>query len=167
MSKKRKKIKWKNLPGTVRTCLVGTIGFFAIGMILVIYGLMFSGVSAGDIKTVTGEIISVDKVDSNLPADREEFLRKKGFDEDYIKHELKVVYRYSIDGVEGTYESRHKMDEQDSLAIGTTEELRYADVNGKIVFNPDTDSTYVVFGIVFMILGVISGIVAFVLKPKR
>ena len=167
MSKNRKKSKWKNLPGTVRTCLIGTIGFLAIGIILVIYGLLFSGVSAGDIKTVTGEIISVDKVDSNLPTDQEEYLRSKGFDEDYIKYELKVVYRYTIDGTEGTYETRHKMDEADKLSIGTKEDLRYANVNGKIVFNPDTDSTYVVFGVVFMVLGAICAIIAFVLKPKR
>lgn len=167
MSKKHKQTKWKNLPSTVRTCIIGTAIFMVIGIGLFLYGSFGRGVSSVDIKSVPAEIVSIDKVQSNLPTDQEKYLREKGFDEGYIKYELKVVYRYNVDGEEYTYEDRQKMDKAGSFAVGDTDVLRYAYVNGKVVVDPDTDSTYKTFGIVFIILGIISGIVGYVLLPKR
>ncbi len=167
MAKKNKKVKWKNLPSTVRTCLIGMAVFLVTGIGLLIYGMFFGKVTAGDIRNTPGEIVSVDRVDANRPKDQEDYLRGRGFDEDYIRYELKVVYRYTVDGEEYTYETRRNYDEADTLSVGDRENLRYAKVNGKIIINPDTDSTYLFLGMIFIVLGAVSGGVAWLLRPKR
>lgn len=167
MSKKGKKIKWKNLPSTFRTCIIGMIIFLVIGLGLVIYGFAFASVSSDDIKTVQAEIISVDKVSRNLSSSQEENLRKEGIAEDIIKYELKVGYRYSVDGKEYEYTGRERYDKADKIYVGGTGTLKYAMKNGSPVINPDSDSIYKVFGFIILGLGVLSGLAAFVLRPKR
>jgi hypothetical protein len=164
---KKKKIKWKNLPSTFRTAIIGMAIFLVIGLGLLIYGLVFGKVSSDDIHTVQAEIVSIDKVSRNLSTSQEEDLRKNGISEDSIKYELKIVYKYNLDGTEYQYTGREQYDKADRLKPGDKTDLKYAMVNGKPEINPDSNSTFVVFGVIIMILGVLSGLVAFIIRPKR
>ncbi|MBR4343179.1 MAG: DUF3592 domain-containing protein [Lachnospiraceae bacterium] len=163
----KKKTKWKNLPSTFRTCIIGMILFLVIGCGLFLYGLLFNNISPDDIEMVQAEIISADKVSRNLSRSQEEVLRTKGVAEDSIKYEIKVEYRYLVDGKEYRYTGLEPYERADKLQVGGSEILRYAKVNGEPVINPESDSRYKVFGIIFVILGLLAGLAAFVLRPKK
>ena len=164
---KKKKISWKNLPSTVRTSLIGMAGFLVVGIGLLLYGLFFCTVSTDSIRTVRAEIISIDRVDRNLPKDQEDSLREKGFSEDEIRYELKVGYEYRIEDKSYTYETRRSYRYVDKMSVGDAEDLRYAMVKGEPVINPDTDTRFVVFGVIFAIIGLLCGVAAYVLLPKH
>ncbi len=164
---KSKKNKWKSLPSTVRTCIVGAVAFLAVGLILFVYGKAGGASDAGDIKTVSARIVSVERVDRNLPASQEEELRKKGFDSDYINYELKVVLSFDVLGEEQTCEVREPYDRLDKLTEGGSMNIDYTVKNGKVTINPERNSTYTFFGIVLIVLGILCGLIGYVLMPKK
>ena len=166
MSKSRKN-KWKNLPSTVRTCLIGAVAFLAIGLILFVFGRAGGASNAEDIKTVPATIVSVDRVSRNLPASQEEELKKQGYDSDYINYELKVVCSFTAEGEEQTCETREPYDRLDKLTEGGTMDISYTVKNGKVIVNPEKNSTYMFFGIVLIVLGILCGLIAYVLSPRR
>lgn len=167
MGKKHKKSKWKNLPSAFRTAVIGTILLLTVGIGLFLYGLIWRNVGSDDIHEADAEIISIDKVSRNLSQSQAEDMRKKGVDEDSIRYEIDVGYRYAINGKEGVYNKRENYKKINSLHIGDMVKLEYAVINGKIVFNPDTDTVFIFFGIAFIIVGLLVGIVAIVIRPKR
>ena len=164
---KKKKNKWKSLPSTCRTSIIGMLIFLIIGICLIVYGAFFGNVERSDIQSVEAEIVSVSRVSRNLSPSQEEDMRKKGITEDSIKYELRVDYKFTIDGKEYSHTSRKSYEKADVVKEGTKEVLRYMMVDGEPVIDPVTNGTYKVFGIIFIILGALAGVAAYVLRPKK
>ena len=167
MSKKGKKNKWKNLPSEFKTCIIGMIIFLTVGLGLVLYGMLFAGIRSGDLRTVSAEVTSIDKVSRNLDSETAESLRDDGEDVESVKYEFEVGYRYTVEGKEYSYTARKSFGEGSSMSVGDTEDLKYAMKNGKPVINPDTDFTYVFVGIILIVIGAIAGLAAYILRPKK
>ena len=82
---KKKKNKWKNLPSTCRTSIIGMLIFLIIGICLIVYGAFFGNVERSDIQSVEADIVSVSRVSRNLSPSQEEDMRKKGISEGTYK----------------------------------------------------------------------------------
>ncbi len=165
-SKKSLKKRWKSLPSVVRTCLVGMILFLVAGAGLQIYGFLFANISESDVKKATAEIVSIEKRLRNLNNDVAEELRQKGYDEEYIKYEYEIEYRYAVDGTGYSYKSKELLD-RFSGKVGDKKELRYVIKNGKPIINPNSDFVYTFCGVVLVIIGVAAGAAAYVLGNKK
>ena len=166
MGKKGRKVKWKNLPSTFRTAVIGALIFLAAGIGLIIYGRI-CGIGSDDIHTVQATIVSLEKVDRPLSEAQQEKLLEDGASEESVLYEYEVGYSCEIDGKEYRHTARKHLDKGKSLSEGDTESLKYAVVNGKTVFDPETRSSYGVFGAAFIVAGLLAGIAAYVLRPQN
>jgi hypothetical protein len=163
---KGKKNKWKRLPGEFRTCITAMAVLLVTGIGLFLYGQVWCRVSDKDIRSTQGEVISVEKVRRNLKPEEIEDLREEGYDEDYIKNEFAVKYRYAVNGEEYQLEKRMLLDEEGIPEVGDKEKFSYIIRNGKVVVDPDTDFTYTFVGVILIILGAVAGLAAYILRPK-
>ena len=162
----KKKNKWKSLPSACRTSIIGMILFVVLGIGIIVYG-MAAGVSSDDVKTVEAEIVSVEMTDRDMTAEQQDELLENGADENSVLYEFIVTYRCTVDEKEYTPSQRKTYDKGKNLKSGDTEKLRYMIKGSEMVLNPNTGTSYTLFGIIFIIVGALAGAAAFVLRPKH
>ena len=163
-----KKVKWKNLPSTFRTCIIGMAICLVVGIGLTAFGALFSPVKRADLKTVTATITAIDKVrQGTSDGETMEELREDAGSEAELKYEFKVTYGFTAEGKEQTVSIRKPYADGEELNVGDTEEFKYAVVNGKILVNPDTGSTYMICGVLFILAGAAAAVAAFILRPQN
>ena len=164
MSKKK---KGRNMSGEVRTCIYGMAIFLVIGISLILYGKLINNVSADDLMSVQGTIVALNKVPSDNSEKTKESLIENGFTREEVDYDIEIEYEFNLDGKTHTHIRRTSYRLGEKLNIGDTEELKYIIRKGEVVVDPSSDGVYAGFGYVFVALGVIAGIVAIVLKPKK
>ena len=141
--------------------------FLVIGIILIIYGKFWNNVSADDIQTVDATIVSIVKVPSDNSQKTKESLMENGFTKEEVDYDLEIEYEFTLDGKTHTHIGRTSYRLGEGLNTGDTKELKYIIKNGEVVVDPSPNGIYSGFGYVFLAIGVIAGICAFVLRPKK
>ena len=162
----KKKGKKGRYSDEFRTCIIGMTILLIIGIGLILYGKIWNNISPDDINVVPAKIVSIVKVPSDNSEKTKESLKENGFTQEEVDYDLEVEYEFILDGVTHTHIAREPYRIGETMSVGDTAELKYVVKNGEVIVDPSSNSVYTVIGYVIVILGILAGICAFILRPK-
>lgn len=164
--KHKRKFCWRHETREFQHYSIAMVAFLVVGAWLLIFGIKWNIFRESEISTTVFEVVSVERVSRNLSAEQQDQLREQGLEVSAPKVSYIITYRYMIDGEEHLLEKEVTREELGSVSAGDKEEHRYVLRGGEVVIDPKTNLIYTIGGSIFIIIAIISGVIAFKSKAS-